>query len=195
MKKYLTGLIILSLFIFSGCSGKKEAQGEKQPEVQPPKQEEVQNNNQKPEEPANEQAGKSKINQFPEASQGKFTDLSIKFKDTREKVLRELGEPDEITTWQGAELYIYDNLGIYLDPSEEKVTGLTAGEGYKTYGIQIGMKAEDIKTILGTPDFEGDNFESGAYVLEYEAGDYVVEVALDPQTKVSLGITLYSYNY
>jgi hypothetical protein len=195
MKKYLLGLIILSMLIFTGCSKEENKPEENKPEVQPPKQEEPQKEEPKNEEPNEGEQQGSKIDQFPEAAQGKFTDLSITFKDTREKVIKELGEPDEITTWQGSDLYIYNNIGIYIDPTEEKVTGLTAGEGYRTYGIKIGMTAEEIKNVLGEPDYEGENFESGAYVLEYEAGDYVVEVSLDPEGKKSAGITLYSYNY
>lgn len=194
MKKYLTGLLILTLLIFSGCSGKKGIQEENIPGNQPPKQEETKNDNPKEPEKGNEEAEKSKINLFPEAAKGEFTDLTIKFNDSRAKVVKVLGDPDEITTWQGSDLYIYGNLGIYIDPSEEKVTGLTAGEGYKTYGIKIGMSPKEIKEILGKPDFEGESFESGANVLEYAAGDYLVEITLDPETKLSVGITLYSYN-
>jgi len=195
MKKYLLVLIILSLLIFTGCSKEKEKPEENKPDVQPPKQEETQKEEPKEQEPEKGETQGSKIAQFPEAAQGKFTDLSITFNDSREKVIRELGDPDEITTWQGSELYIYNNIGIYIDPSDEKVTGLTAGEGYRTYGIKIGMTGDEIKSILGEPDYEGENLESGASVLEYEAGDYVVEISLDSEGKKSAGITLYSYNY
>ena len=101
----------------------------------------------------------------------------------------------EFSYIEGNEILIYNNIGIYIDPSDEKVTGLTAGEGYRTYGIKIGMTSDEIKSILGEPDYEGENLESGASVLEYEAGDYVVEISLDSEGKKSTGITLYSYNY
>ena len=195
MKKYLTIILILSLLVFAGCSGKKDKQDENKVVVQPPKQEETQANDEKDPGKDKGELEASKINQFPEAAQGKFTDLTIKFDDGRERVVKVMGTPDEITTWQGSELYIYKNVGIYIDPSEEKVTGLTAGEGYKTYGVKIGMTPEEIKNILGKPDNEGENLESGAYVLEYETGDYVVEFALHSDTKVSAGVTLYRYNY
>ncbi len=195
MKKYLTLLLILSLVIFAGCAGKKDNQDENKVVVEPPRQEESKNNEQKDPIKGKDELQSSKIVQFPEAAQGEFTDLPIKFDDSREKVVKVMGTPDEITTWQGSELYIYNNVGIFIDPSEEKVTGLTAGEGYKTYGVKIGMSPEEIKNILGKPDNEGENLESGAYVLEYEAGDYVVEFALHPDTKISAGVTLYRYNY
>lgn len=197
MKKYFISLLIVTLLIFSACTGKKDDQEANNPEENSPKQEDVQNNEENEAETENKQEKEevqaSKINQFPEASQGKFTDLSIKFNDTREEVAKKLGDPDEITTWQGSDLYIFGNIGIYIDPSEEKVTGLTAGEGYRTYGIQIGMSSDEIKEILGKPDYEGESYESGADVLEYVAGDYLVEIVLHPETKLSAGITLYSY--
>ena len=195
MKKYLLALLILSLLIFTGCSKEENKPEENKPEVQPPKQEEPKQEETKNEDPKETEVQGSKIDQFPEAAQGKFTDLAITFEDSRAKVVKELGDPDEITTWQGSDLYIYNNIGIYIDPSEEKVTGLTAGEGYRTYGIKIGMTADEIKSVLGEPDYEGENLESGANVLEYEAGEYVVEISLDPEGKKSAGITLYSYNY
>lgn len=196
MKKYLSALIILSLLLFSGCGGKKDNPEEiKEPEIQPPKQEEPKIEEPKIEDPKSEDVPESKINEFPEAAQGRFTDFPIKFKDTRESVVKQLGEPDEISSWQGSELYVYDNIGIYIDPTEDLVTGLTAGEGYKTFGIEIGMTADEIKSKLGKPDFEGNNMESGAYILEYEAGEYVVEIALDAEKQKSVGVTVYSYNY
>jgi len=57
------------------------------------------------------------------------------------------------------------------------------------------MTIDEIKSILGEPDFQGENLESGANVLEYEAGDYIVEITIQPESEKSAGITLYSYNY
>lgn len=67
------------------------------------------------------------IKNYPEAFEGKFTGLDISFGESKEAVLEKLGEPEAKDFWQGAEIYLYGNLGVYLDPNSGEVIGL-AGE-------------------------------------------------------------------
>ncbi len=202
MKKILAFLLILSLVFFAGFGCKKNDQ-KGQDLVDPdPKQEEVtdkdKDDSKKDTEENNseQKEGESRIHLFPEASEGRFTDSQIKFGINRERVYSLMGEPEEIMPWQGADLYVYGNFGVYMDPDTEEVIGLTAGQGYKTYGVEIGMTEDEIRSVLGQPDSSGDITESGFYGIDYDAGDYVIAFEFLEPGQESIGVTIYNYfNY
>ena len=190
MKKIAILFFILFL-ILSGCSKKEEPAQTQEPSLsQENGTEESGEEIRSEEQDVNDAEAESLL---AEAAQGKFTGLDISFNDPLDRVINVLGDPDEISSWQGADLYIYNNLGIYIDPYDELVTGLTAGAGYETYGIEIGMQADLVKSILGEPDFEGESYESGVQTMEYRTGEYLVEIVVDQESDKTLGITLYSY--
>lgn len=193
MKRILALILILTMVFFAGC-GKKNDDPADDPIVDTGKIEE--NNNDDNGDQDQVEIGQSRIDHFPEAAEGRFTDSQIRFYDSKEKVYKLLGEPDEIYPWQGSDLYVYDNFGVYLDPESGEVLGLTAGEGYKTYGVEIGMTEEEILSVLGQPDGFGENFENGDYFIDYEAGDYAIEFAFLEEGGKSIGVSIYNlYNY
>lgn len=202
MKKILAFLLILSLVFFAGFGCKKNDPNGQEPIDPDPKQEEPINSEKNDpgdktdDENYEQEEGKSKIHLFPEAAEGRFTDSQIKFGTSREKVYSLMGEPEEIMPWQGADLYVFGNFGVYMDPDIEEVIGLTAGQGYKTYGVEIGMTEDEIRSILGQPDSAGDITESGFYGIDYDAGDYVIAFEFQGPGEESIGVTIYNYfNY
>lgn len=114
------------------------------------------------------------------ASQGKITGLQIGVDSSLKEALGELGEPVELDHFEGTSYLSYENMNIMLDriidntQEEALVSGISVFNDYELYGVKIGMKADEIKSILGVPNQEyADNVEDGGmWKMEYLCGDF-----------------------
>lgn len=74
---------------------------------------------------------------------------------TEEEVVRNLGNPEELGNWKGADYSSYSNKASILlywnNDDEAKVTGISYFGNEKVDGISCGMEAKEVINILGEP--------------------------------------------
>lgn len=126
-------------------------------------------------------------------AEGKIEGLNVGIGSSLQAVVEELGEPASLEYFEGTSFASYDKINFILDKmiqdtsAAAKVTGISVSEGYQLFGVTVGMKAEEIKSILGAADQEyKDNADEGdMWKLGYISGDYVLTFYFDDRNSPS----------
>lgn len=76
-----------------------------------------------------------------------------------EEIKARFGEPEETGFWKGADYYSYSSDQDMLVFFAEDLPGVVVGLSYfgleEIMGTRVGMSMEEIKSVLGPPDYEG----------------------------------------
>lgn len=116
-------------------------------------------------------------------SEGKVDTIEFGIGDKVVSILKSWGEPDIKDDFMGGSYISYDKITFFVDKyiddiENGKIVRIGFSTGYEFLGIKVGMRFEEIKTIIGTPSFEGiiGNDEGELFgesmAIIYESGDY-----------------------
>ena len=175
MKKILIAALVLGVTMSASACSEKPASGlsDKVPETKPAQTENA--GAAKPE----EQSGQGPMQL---AFEGRVEGIEAGVGSRLQQVIAELGEPIELGHFEGSSFVSYENmtfmLGEIVESTNEdaEVTGIIASEGYKLYGVQVGMTMDEIKNILGAAqqEYKEGEDEGDVWKLEYLCGDYLL---------------------
>lgn len=77
----------------------------------------------------------------------------------KEEITSRFGEPEDTGFWKGANYYSYSDGRDFLVYFADDLPGVVVGISYfgpqEILGAKVGMTMEEIKSVLGEPDYEG----------------------------------------
>ena len=107
------------------------------------------------------------------------------------KIKEVMGDPDEqgYSDWSGPHNYMLynhkDGTIIFNSPADmdnKKAVNIILGEGQEFLGVKVGMTFEEIKDVLGIPDFGPKPGMDNLYYMDYHFGGKIDEV---PKVSIS----------
>ncbi|WLR51291.1 DUF4309 domain-containing protein [Bacillus tianshenii] len=157
-------LFLLLMFVLSACSDETA----KTPE--PPADDVQETETPEESEPAPPQETKPSLS-LEDFAQGKLDGLRVSLGATKEEIVKEYGEPQEEGAFEGTNYLIYEHFNLSLPPYDPRLNAVELKTDELTmFGVHPGMSLDEIKDVLGEPEYEGLNEKNGGWLLHYQAG-------------------------
>lgn len=112
-------------------------------------------------------------------SEGRVDTVEFGIGASVKDIIEAYGEPEEKDNFMGGSFISYKDFTFFIDKNIEEieegiVVKLGFSEGSELFGVNVGMKFDDIKKILGDPTFEGAIDEEEANDELYGSGSALI---------------------